>query len=37
MKKVLLLLWKVLLVSLGGSKELRDLKGIFYLLAEVNK
>jgi len=29
MKKVLLLLWKVLLVSLGGSKELRDLKGIY--------
>nr|CAG4635973.1 EOG090X01YQ [Eubosmina coregoni]SVE69657.1 EOG090X01YQ [Eubosmina coregoni] len=27
MKKVLLLLWKVLLVSLGGSKELRELKG----------
>nr|CAG4644598.1 EOG090X01YQ [Leptodora kindtii] len=26
MKKVLLLLWKVLLVSLGGMKELRDLK-----------
>ena len=27
MKKVLLLLWKVLLVSLGGLKELRELKG----------
>jgi len=28
MKKVLLLLWKVLLVSLGGMKELRESKGI---------
>ena len=27
MKKVLLLLWKVLLVSLGGMKEQRELKG----------
>jgi hypothetical protein len=26
-KKVLLLLWKVILVSLGGSPELRELKG----------
>lgn len=26
MKKVLLLLWKVLLVSLGGMKEQRELK-----------
>nr|SVE74980.1 EOG090X01YQ [Daphnia dolichocephala] len=28
MKKVLLLLWKVLLVSLGGMKEQRELKGM---------
>lgn len=34
MKKVLLLLWKVLLVSLGGSKELRELKGCTYSLSE---
>lgn len=27
MKKVLLLLWKVLLVSLGGMKEQKELKG----------
>ena len=27
MKKVLLLLWKVLLTSLGGSEELSALKG----------
>lgn len=27
MKKVLLLLWKIVLVSLGGMEELRSLKG----------
>lgn len=27
MKKVLLLLWKIVLVSLGGMEELRALKG----------
>lgn len=26
-KKVLLLLWKVILFSLGGTQELRELKG----------
>jgi N1221-like protein len=27
MKKVLLLLWKVILASLGGMPQLRELKG----------
>ena len=40
MKKVLLLLWKVLLVSLGGMKEQRELKGatiiILYVIIPIN-
>jgi len=28
-KKVLLLLWKILVISVGGIEELRDLKGNF--------
>lgn len=31
MKKVLLLLWKVILVTLGGINTLRELKGMFFI------
>lgn len=36
MKKVLLLLWKVLLVSLGGMKEQRELKGATIIILICN-
>ena len=32
MKKVLLLLWKVILMSLGGMDELKELKGQYLFL-----
>jgi len=35
-KKVLLLLWKVILVSLGGTPELRELKGNFSVVIVLN-
>lgn len=35
MKKVLLLLWKVLLTSLGGMDELKELKDTYRALAEL--
>lgn len=31
MKKVILLLWKVILVTLGGIDTLRELKGLFII------
>jgi N1221-like protein len=39
MKKVLLLLWKVILASLGGMPQLRELKGGLnkYKLAVISK
>lgn len=33
-KKVLLLLWKVILVSVGGTPELREIKGMFSVCAK---
>lgn len=36
MKKVLLLLWKVIIVTLGGMQRLRELKGSYFSFLTIN-